>query len=193
MLLDRIKNRSLSEDRKAILDRLVLYLQDKSRKGEAVHLNFICTHNSRRSQFAQFWSEFFSHEFNKSIHSYSGGTEVTACHPNVISALERLGFEVTSDQHPSNPTYYIHLGEGKTIHLFSKLHTEPVKGIDHFAALMCCSDAGENCPYVPGTEITIPLYYVDPKWADGTESESKAYDECCSQIASELLYVYSNI
>ena len=58
---------------------------------------------------------------------------------------------------------------------------------------MCCSDAGENCPFVAGTEITIPLNYTDPKWADHSPEEEKAYDDCCLQIAAEIYFIYSQL
>ena len=43
----------ISTDRKAVLQPLVDYIQQKINDNQAVNLNFICTHNSRRCHFLQ--------------------------------------------------------------------------------------------------------------------------------------------
>ena len=58
---------------------------------------------------------------------------------------------------------------------------------------MTCSDADENCPYIPKAEKRIPLRYDDPKSYDDTPIESEKYDERSLQIASEIFYVFSQI
>ena len=55
---------------------------------------------------------------------------------------------------------------------------------------MTCGDAEENCPFIPGTEMRIPLIYKDPKAFDDTELENEKYHECSLEIASELFYVF---
>jgi len=44
---------SISEDRKVTLQPLIDFIQKKVDNKEDVNLNFICTHNSRRSHLAQ--------------------------------------------------------------------------------------------------------------------------------------------
>ena len=39
-----------------------------------VNINFICTHNSRRSQLGQVWSFYAANYFNLPISAFSGGT-----------------------------------------------------------------------------------------------------------------------
>ena len=58
---------------------------------------------------------------------------------------------------------------------------------------MTCSDADENCPFIPGTEMRIPVRYEDPKEFDGTPEESLRYDERSRQIASEMFFVFSQV
>jgi hypothetical protein len=41
-----------------------------------------------------------------------------------------------------------------------------------------------------GAEARIAIPYDDPKAADGTEGEARAYDERCRQIAREMLWVF---
>lgn len=192
-MIELIKNFEIPLARKEVLSPLIQYLQSKVDQSEPIHLNFICTHNSRRSQFGQFWSAYFSAYFNLEIESYSGGTEVTACHPNTIAALERNGYEAKILNGGDNPQYQLKSYEGRTVTLFSKLHHKSVPTNTAFAALMCCSEASENCPFVAGTEITVPLYYEDPKQADGTSEMESAYDACCLQIAAEIHYCFSKV
>ncbi len=157
-----------------------------------LHLNFICTHNSRRSQFAQVWAQIAAHYYGVSAHSYSGGVEVTACNPRTIAALERCGLKTEIvKEHPSNPEYLIHFSEEtESVRLFSKLYDDAANPKGNFAAIMTCSHADENCPFIPGTEARIALNYEDPKAFDDTEEEERAYDERCRQIALEMFYAF---
>ena len=191
-LIQEIKAIEISDSRKEILSPLVDYLSEKLNSDESTHLNFICTHNSRRSQFAQFWSHYWAHQFGLPVDSYSGGTEVTACHPNTIQSLRSTDVQITSNDQKENPLYKIEFGDKvPNLSLYSKLHSNAIEGKDSFAALMCCAEAEKNCPFVPGTEVTIPLLYEDPKRADGTAEEEEIYNQTSLQIASELHYVFT--
>ena len=59
-----------------------------------------------------------------------------------------------------------------------------------FAAIMTCSDADENCPFIPGVELRLPLTYEDPKIADDTPEEAARYEERLRQIGREILYAF---
>ena len=48
---------TLSEERKNILDLLVVFIQEKKTAQALVKLHFICTHNSRRSHLSQIWAQ----------------------------------------------------------------------------------------------------------------------------------------
>ena len=58
---------------------------------------------------------------------------------------------------------------------------------------MTCSDTDQNCPFIPGASLRIPITYEDPKEADGTDYESVRYDERCKQIATEMFYLMSQV
>jgi arsenate reductase len=58
---------------------------------------------------------------------------------------------------------------------------------------MTCSEADRNCPNVVGATLRLPLPYEDPKAADDTPEEAARYDERSLQIATELLYVFSQV
>ncbi|MEM6771423.1 MAG: protein-tyrosine-phosphatase, partial [Bacteroidota bacterium] len=71
---------------------------------------------------------------------------------------------------------------------FSKRYDDAVNPKANFAAVMTCSDADENCPFIPGADVRIPLTYEDPKVADGTPEEATVYDERLREIGRELLW-----
>ncbi len=52
--IEKLETESLSEDRKSILQPLVDYINLKAKANQTIKLNFICTHNSRRSHLARF-------------------------------------------------------------------------------------------------------------------------------------------
>jgi len=183
----------VSTERRNVLRPLILYIQAKCEKGEAVKLNFICTHNSRRSQMAQIWAHTASRFHGIEVECYSGGIEVTAFNPRAIEALRRTGFRVISDG-DKNPLHSISYSQAEDpIAAYSKLYDDPVNPNSGFGAIMTCSDADENCPFIPGAEIRIPVRYEDPKHYDNTPEEDAAYDNRLSQIAGEMCYVFSKV
>lgn len=191
--IDQLSNQSIDESRKAILEQLVIYIAENRHSSEAVQLNFICTHNSRRSQMAQIWAQTAAAYYSISAGCFSGGVEVTAFNERAVMALERAGFHIKSDG-GTNPVYTISYDEkAPAIIAFSKLYNHETNPVTDFAAVMTCSEADENCPYIPGGEMRIPLLYDDPKSFDGTELETDKYNERCRQIASEMFYVFSQI
>lgn len=191
--IDKVLERDIPEKRKTILAPLVTYIFEKIELNQIPQLNFICTHNSRRSQFAQVWASTAAAFFNVSAVCNSGGVEVTAFNYRAIESLRRAGFEIEGKE-SENPRYEIRISpERMPIMTYSKLFNEGFKENIPFAAVMTCSHADENCPYIPLAEVRIPLLYNDPKEFDGTAIEEKMYDNCSQQIASELFFVFQNV
>lgn len=183
----------ISMERKAILQELIDYIRAKRTDNQEVNLNFICTHNSRRSQLSQVWAQVAAWYYDIPIKSMSGGVEVTAFNERAVQSLERMGFHI---QHPEgeNPRYQVTFSEdAPPVICFSKLFDDPANEADYFTAVMTCSHADENCPFIPGTEQRIAVRYEDPKAFDDTPEESTKYDERSAQIATEMFYVFSNI
>ena len=185
----------IADERKEVLAPLITYVQSKKDKGQEVNLNFICTHNSRRSQFAQVWAATAVYYYQlQQINCFSGGTEVTACNERTIEALRKVGFDIKRDSlEKENPVYEIQPAEDCVITSFSKLCDDEQYIEKPFAALMTCSNAEQNCPFIPAAEIRIPVKYEDPKVFDATSKEAKMYGERCKQIAEEMFYVFSKI
>lgn len=184
----------ISGERKALLGKLANYIAEKQAAGQIAHLNFICTHNSRRSQLAQLWAATGAAFFGlTNIRTYSGGTEATAFNPRAVAAAERAGF-VVEQSAGENPHYRVAFSpEESPLVLFSKVYDTAVNPRQGFAAVMTCSDADENCPFIPGAELRLPLTYDDPKAADDTPEETARYDERLRQIGREILFALSVI
>ncbi|MEQ9302928.1 MAG: protein-tyrosine-phosphatase, partial [Marinoscillum sp.] len=55
--VDQIQHLEISKERKGVLQPMIRFIQGKIDLNQKVNLNFICTHNSRRSQFTQIWAQ----------------------------------------------------------------------------------------------------------------------------------------
>src|SRR5690625_1417644 len=63
---------TISTERKAILQPLTEFIQSKVSNQQDIRINFICTHNSRRSHLSQVWAQTLAHYFNvKNVFCYS--------------------------------------------------------------------------------------------------------------------------
>jgi arsenate reductase len=76
---------------------------------------------------------------------------------------------------------------------FSKTYDHVENPKTAFAAILTCSQADKDCPYIPGAEVRIPLPFEDPKAFDNTPQQAEKYRARSLQIATELKYVFSNI
>lgn len=186
---------SISLDRKAVLLQLSDYIQAKIDSKLPIQLMYVCTHNSRRSHFGQIWSAVAAEYFSiPHVKTFSGGTEATAFHPNAIHALKDSGFEIsTKESLNQNPSYLVHFGKNQQMICFSKEYDSIENPSTAFAAIMTCSDAEENCPFIPGVELRIATTYDDPKMFDDTPLQSEKYLERSNQIAMETLFVFSQL
>ena len=186
---------SISEERKAVLQPLADYIQSKASNKEAIRLNFICTHNSRRSHLSQVWAQAMAGYFDiTNVSCYSGGTEATALFPMAAQTLEGAGFQIAVISQSDNPVYSIKYGSNEQPVIgFSKTMDHDFNPSSKFGAIMTCSQADEGCPFVPGAEKRFPITYDDPKAFDNTPLQAEKYQERSLQIATELLFVFAQI
>lgn len=182
-------------ERLLILQSLIDYIQIKKDDGENINLNFVCTHNSRRSHLSQIWAQTMASYFEiPKVYSYSGGTEETALFPMVIDTLKHSGFKISKLSQDKNPVYAIkYSASTHPIIGFSKTYDNEFNPEANFAAIMTCGHADVNCPFIPGAEKRIPMTFSDPKDFDGTDLQSEKYMERSLEIASQLYYVFSKI
>ena len=190
-----LKIATIPKERKQTLQALIDYIQSKVTENKNVNLNFICTHNSRRSYLSQVWAQAASHYYNiKNVNCYSGGTEATALFPMVAKTLEQAGFEINTLSEGKNPVYSIKYTENEhPIIGFSKTYDHQFNPQNDFAAVMTCSQADVGCPFISGAEKRIPVKYDDPKTFDNTPLQAEKYQERSNQIATEMLFVFSQI
>lgn len=182
----------IPEKRKNYLQEIGKYVLNAYKQSKEARLLFICTHNSRRSQFGQLWAQTASYYYELTgIKTYSGGTEVTAFNHRVVDVLKRSGFTIiiNSENKKNNPKYAIKPGKYyPELIMYSKKYDNEINPENNFCAVMVCSDADEACPVVTGAEKRISLPYNDPKEFDGTSLETKKYDDCCLEIAREMFF-----
>lgn len=182
---------NIPEDRKAVLDPLVTYIKSKIIRKEPIALNFICTHNSRRSHLSQVWAQTLAYYVGiENINCYSGGTEATALFPMAAATLKNMGFQIKTISETNNPVYSIKYSpNAHPVIGFSKTFDNEFNPKSNFAAIMTCSSANEGCPIVNGSDGRFPITYEDPKAFDNTPQQKEKYRERSLQIATELLYV----
>ena len=190
--IDTIALMKVSSERKIILQALIDYIQPKVVDCEAIRLNFICTHNSRRSHLSQVWAQTMAHYFGLTqVYCYSGGTDATAMFPKVAETLASQGFQIQSLSEGANPVYALKYTENEApIICFSKTFDDAFNPSSQYAAIMTCSSADEGCPFIAGADQRLPIRYDDPKAFDGTESMDLKYQERSLEIAAEMYYVF---
>ena len=190
-----LNNLIIDSNRAQLLKSIALFIANELKFNKKVNLNFICTHNSRRSQLAQVWGSYAANYFKLSeVKSFSGGTEATAFFRNTVKTLQEVGFtfQITEFSH-QNPVYAINYKNGiNPIIGFSKLYD------DHhnqkpFIAITTCSSADENCPFISDAIQRFHLPFNDPKSYDNTPQEAQKYLEANKQIAGEIHYIFKII
>ncbi|KQC32353.1 protein tyrosine phosphatase [Nonlabens sp. YIK11] len=192
--IDQIGANTVPENRKEVLDQLAAYIIYQQKEDKPINLNFICTHNSRRSHLGQVWAQVMASYYKiPDVLTFSGGTETTAVFPMIIKTLESQHFKVTMVDESENPLYEAAYGKDDALYLFSKAYDDESNPTEDFAAIMTCSQADEDCPLIVGADQRIAITYDDPKVSDGTDHQKQTYLERSLQIATEMKYVFSQI
>jgi arsenate reductase len=194
-IIETFSDENISIERKKILEPLIEYVQSKFDKNETIRLNFICTHNSRRSHLSQIWAQTMAYHFSiKNIFCYSGGTEATAFFPKVVEILIKQGFEIDKLAENQNPIYSIKYAQNEMpIICFSKKYDSDFNPQSNYGAILTCNNADVGCPIVIGAEARFPIKYNDPKEFDNTDLMDEKYIERSLEIAQEFYFIFKNI
>ena len=194
-IIAQLSTERISEERKIILQPLIEFISSKISKNEEVRLNFICTHNSRRSHLSQIWAQTMANYYQiENVFCYSGGTEATAMFPKVAEMLTNQGFEILKLSETENPVYAVKFAENEhAVICFSKKYDDDFNPKSEFAAILTCDSADENCPIVYGAEARIPIKYEDPKKSDGMPEMNETYFNRSLEIATEMKFIFENI
>jgi arsenate reductase len=193
--IDGLDTSIISKERKTILQPLIDFIQSKVDAKQMINLNFICTHNSRRSHLSQAWAQVLGTYYGiDNLFCYSAGTEATTLFPVAAETLSKSGFKVDKLSEGNNPVYSLKYAENThPIIGFSKTIASEFNPQSGFAAIMTCSSADQGCPFIAGAEKRIPITYEDPKVADGTPQQIEKYEERSTQIATEMKFIFSQI
>jgi arsenate reductase (thioredoxin) len=119
---------------------------------EKLHVLFLCTGNSARSQMAEaFLRKYAGDHFE----AHSAGLEPKALNPLTVTVMEEAGFDMSG-----------HRSKGVGDYL----------GKVHFQYLITvCDDANKNCPTVwPGVNQRLHWSFEDPAKFDGTDEQKLA-------------------
>jgi arsenate reductase (thioredoxin) len=191
-IIESLNTVQISEERKAVLSPLREYVKRRLTDGRAIRLQFICTHNSRRSHLGQLWAHAMSTYFNlPNVHCYSGGTEETAVFSQTLETIKAHGFDVVALTDSANPIYAIRCSTSDRPSIaFSKRYDHPFNPKSAFAAIMTCDSADDACPFVAGADGRFAIKYEDPKVSDNTSAMVQTYHERSLEIAREMKYIF---
>jgi arsenate reductase (thioredoxin) len=193
--IQTVSRLTISNERKEVLQPMIEFIQKKLKDNQPILLNFICTHNSRRSHLSQIWAQTMATYFDiPNVSCFSGGTEATALFSKVVETLQKQGFEILNLATGNNPVYAIKYDQNALpIIGFSKTYFHDFNPKTDYAAVVTCSSADENCPVVLGAEKRLSIRYEDPKVFDGTTEMDKKYWNKSLEIASEMYFVLSKV
>jgi protein-tyrosine-phosphatase len=185
----------IPEERQLKLIEIADFVISRTSDNSIARLTFICTHNSRRSHMGQIWAQAAAFFYGfQNVETFSGGTEATAFNPRAVQALKDTGFRIEKIDETDNPVYTVaYAPDASPIHAHSKKYDSGNNPREDFCAIMTCSQADTECPFIPGASERIAIPYEDPKNADGTDRETEAYAERCEQIALEMLFLFSQV
>ncbi|MBK7130522.1 MAG: protein-tyrosine-phosphatase [Crocinitomicaceae bacterium] len=183
----------IPDERKNSLQKLAAFISEKLVKNEIPSIMYICIHNSRRSHFGQIAGLVAASYYHIKVQTFSGGTVATAFHENAIQALQDFEFKIEKINKQENAEYAVYLGEQIKTICFSKTFDHPLNPASGFAAVMTCSEAETDCPFIPSAEIKIATPYDDPKISDGSGTEKVVYQDRFKEILRDNLYVFSLI
>jgi protein-tyrosine-phosphatase len=185
----------ISPERKVVLDVIATNIAGRLQSGKTAQLTFICSHNSRRSHMSQIWAQTAAYYYGlDKVHTFSGGTQATACNCRTVAAMRRVGFSIEDATTGDNPVYLVRYAEDRPpIRAYSKLYNADANPKQDFIALMTCSVADKSCPIVQGSIARYAIHYADPRLCDDMPTETAAYNERCREIAREMFYIMSKV
>ena len=186
---------AIGPERRAVLDSIADHVRARHDAGDTARLLFVCTHNSRRSHFAQIWARVAAtwHGVDD-VEVFSGGTEATAVAPPVVASLHRHGLRIEKEPGRDNPVHLVRFAaEAPAERCFSKVFDAAANPREGFAAVMVCASADADCPVVPGADARFSLSFDDPKESDGRPDEATTYDARGREIAAAMLHLFRRV
>ena len=110
----------------------------------------LCTGNSARSQMAE---GLLRQDAGDRFEVFSAGTNPGQVRPEAIAVMGELGIDISGHR--------------------SK-HVDELQGRQFDYVLTVCDNARQNCPYFPGTAVTLHHSFQDPAAFQGAETDRLA-------------------
>ena len=195
-ILEAIKNfHAIPEERKDALKRIVSYLQQAMDANQTPELLYICMRNSRMSHFGQIWSRVAAAYYGFiNVRTFSGGIDVTSFDSDAIRIIEMIGFSVKQTDYSNNPAYKIQFGDSDIyLTCFSKKYDDIENPAQGFCVIMMCGEAEAALKHINGAEQWVSTIYNEFKASDITSDLDDVYLESSMEIATECLYVFSEL
>jgi arsenate reductase (thioredoxin) len=131
---------------------------------DKLHVLFLCTGNSCRSQMAEAWLRALGGE---DFQVYSAGLEPHGVNPYTITVMEEAGID---------------MGAHSSKHL-----DEYMGKIDFDYLITVCGNADERCPFFPGMGTRLHWPFEDPAAFIGPEQEKlAAFRDARDQIKTKI-------
>jgi len=134
--------------------------------GNKMHVLFLCTGNSCRSQMAEGWAR---HLKGDVIEPYSAGIETHGLNPHAVEVMAEAGVDISGH---------------------SSKHIDAFKDIMLDTVVTVCGHAHETCPFFPGNCKVVYVGFDDPpkmarKLAEKGASEAEPLD-CYRKVRDEI-------
>lgn len=130
----------------------------------------LCTGNSCRSQMAHGIIQ----DLQPTWEVYSAGVETHGLNPNAVQAMQRAGYNISSN----------------TSNLI-----EEYEDIQFDLVFTVCDNAAERCPIFPGSSTVVHHNFKDPSKADfSTEEErNQAFDNTVAEIKAYCIEKWGDL
>ncbi len=184
--------RSISEERRRIIEELASYIRGNIQTGVKTELLFVGTNNSTRSQFSYVWARTAAYYYGvNNLSFFSGGISPSEIDTQTIMALEDAGFIAYKINQTGETTYEIKYSYNlNPITIRSKTYNTFGQPTINFASIVVCANADINLPVIKGTNFRTSLHYFDPKAYQGTNEVMDQYKEKCREAALEMFYLF---
>ena len=184
--------------------KLAGWIARNDQPGKPLHVTVVCTGNSRRSILGATMGNIAAAYYGMpEIRFQSGGTAPTAFNSRTIAALKEIGVEVEAtgqeaargEPKTANPVSRVRWGTTSECNSleFSKRYSDASNPQEGFAALMVCSEADAECPFVKGAALRVSMPYLDPKIFDGSPFEAIKYAERRDDMGRLMLSVMMQV
>jgi len=140
-----------------------------------MHILFLCTGNSCRSQMAEGWARALATELvpELDLQVSSAGLEAHGLNPNAVATMAALGVDISSQS--------------------SDILTDEMLA-ETDLVVSVCSHADSNCPLLPPGTRKLHLPFEDPAGATGSQSEIDAvFLTVCEQIRKGISELLGNL